>query len=115
MADELTIEKLQNGVQINIDGKTYKTLPANAKILEIEPNLPERNPPIRFRKNIPTTWIALSLIEGKNRQVRKMTAAVDLPTLRLVRYSIGKVTIENISPGEYIECSESVIGELLSK
>ncbi|WP_439557515.1 pseudouridine synthase, partial [Dyadobacter sp.] len=79
-------EQLSRGVVISINGKAYKTLPANARVIE-EPPLPERNPPIRFRKNIPTTWLALTLREGKNRQVRRMTAAVGFPTLRLARWS----------------------------
>lgn len=96
------IGQLQNGVVINVDGKKYKTKKAKAVIMH-EPEVPERNPPIRFRKNIPTSWIALTLIEGKNRQVRKMTAAVGFPTLRLIRYSIGKVTVDGINPGRYRE------------
>jgi 23S rRNA pseudouridine2457 synthase len=95
------LRQLQQGVVINIDGKPYRTKSATAKLLRDEPQLPERNPPIRFRKNVPTTWISLTLTEGKNRQVRRMTAAVGFPTLRLVRYAIGKITIENLQPGEY--------------
>ena len=101
--DEQAARKITNGVSINVDGKLYQTRPAKTIILKEEPLLPERNPPIRFRKNIPTTWIALTLTEGKNRQVRKMTAAVGFPTLRLLRYSIGNITIGNMQPGEYIE------------
>ncbi|TLU98991.1 pseudouridine synthase [Dyadobacter luticola] len=85
-------ERLNTGVQISIDGKKYTTLPAKATLIE-EPTLPERNPPIRFRKNIPTSWLSLTLHEGKNRQVRRMTAAVGFPTLRLVRWSIGKISL----------------------
>ncbi|ACT94199.1 pseudouridine synthase [Dyadobacter fermentans] len=84
--------QLSAGVSISINGKQYKTLPAEiAKIAE--PELPERNPPIRFRKNIPTSWLSVTLREGKNRQVRRMTAAVGFPTLRLVRWSIGKISL----------------------
>lgn len=97
--DALT--QLQQGVTITIDGKPYRTKKATAKILSEPPRLPERNPPIRFRKNIPTSWIALTLTEGKNRQVRKMTAAVGYPTLRLTRYAIGDLTIDGLAPGEY--------------
>ncbi len=95
------IARLQNGVTISIDGKQYLTKKAGAVLLPQEPTLPERNPPIRFRKNIPTSWVAITLTEGKNRQVRRMTAAVGFPTLRLVRYSIGAVTIDGLEPGTH--------------
>lgn len=98
---EDAIRKLQDGVNINIDGKPHYTRKASARIREQEPGLPERNPPIRYRKEIPTSWIELTLTEGKNRQVRKMTAAAGYPTLRLVRYAIGKLTIDGLAPGEY--------------
>lgn len=94
------LQQLAKGVNISIDGNTHKTLPANAWKFLSEPDVAERNPPIRFRKNIPTSWISLGLKEGKNRQVRKMTAAVGFPTLRLIRYRIEKLTIEGLLPGE---------------
>ncbi len=103
------IKKMEGGVMITVDGKSYKTKKAKAAIIE-EPALPERNPPIRFRKNIPTSWISLTLTEGKNRQVRKMTAAVGFPTLRLVRHSIGKLKIDGLKPGVYVEMGEEVKG-----
>lgn len=96
------IQKLEHGVLINVNGKQYKTQPAGAEIFSLAPDLPDRNPPIRFRKNIPTSWISLTLTEGKNRQVRRMTAAVGFPTLRLIRYSIGKITIDGMQPGGHI-------------
>lgn len=95
------LEQLQKGVQISIDGKPYNTIPAKAKKLNREPLLPERNPPIRYRKDIPTSWISLTLKEGKNRQVRRMTAAVGFPTLRLVRWRIGRQSAEGLLSGEY--------------
>jgi 23S rRNA pseudouridine2457 synthase len=113
--DEAAIKQLSEGVVINVEGKLYKTKPAIAKILEEAPLLPDRNPPIRYRKNIPTSWMSLTLTEGKNRQVRKMTAAVSFPTLRLVRYSIGKVTIAGLVSGAYREESEQVRQMLLAK
>jgi len=99
--DEAAIKKLASGVEINVNGKMYRTKPAFAKIFEEAPIVPERNPPIRYRKNIPDTWISLTITEGKNRQVRKMTAAVGYPTLRLIRYSIGSISIDVLEPGTY--------------
>jgi 23S rRNA pseudouridine2457 synthase len=103
------LAKLRSGVIINVDGRDYHTKPALAKMLEPAPLLPERNPPIRYRVSIPDTWIELTLIEGKNRQVRKMTAAVGFPTLRLVRYSIEKLTIYGMQPGDIVELDEKTV------
>ena len=97
------IDQLQLGVTINVDGKNYHTKKCKAALFTLDPTVPERNPPIRFRKNIPTSWIALTLTEGKNRQVRKMTAAVGFPTLRLIRYRIGSINIDGLMPGEIKE------------
>lgn len=94
------INDLQNGVDITVDGKIFRTKKCKAISFKIPPVVPERNPPIRVRKNLPTSWIKLILSEGKNRQVRKMTAAVGFPTLRLIRYSIEKCNIEALQPGE---------------
>ena len=96
------ISELAQTVTIQVDGKPYHTKPCKVSILFDEPLLPERIPPIRFRKQIPAPWIKLVLTEGKNRQVRKMTAQVGFPTLRLVRYRIGTITLENMQPGEMI-------------
>lgn len=109
------VAQLQKGVTINVNGKLHKTQPAIAKIFTEQPEVSERNPPVRFRKNIPTSWLSLTLTEGKNRQVRKMTAAVGFPTLRLIRYSIGNITLDGIVPGEYRQVSGDQIRELLSK
>ena len=103
------LKQLQQGVTISIDGKPYKTKKAKAEILLYDVVLPERNPPIRFRKNTPTSWIALTLTEGKNRQVRRMTAAVGFPTLRLVRYSMGKINIDGLQPGDHKILDEEII------
>tara|TARA_R110001592_G_scaffold6774_2_gene36666 strand:+ start:114 stop:752 length:639 start_codon:yes stop_codon:yes gene_type:complete len=92
---------LQRGVQLN-DGQT---LPAIAKRMDEPAGLWSRTPPVRFRANIPTSWISLTLSEGRNRQVRRMTAAVGFPTLRLIRASIGDWSIENLAPGEYTPLS----------
>ena len=95
LPNTLAIERLRNGVSLK-DGKTS---PAKATIIP-EPPLWDRQPPIRVRANIPTTWIELSITEGRNRQVRRMTAAVGHPTLRLVRCKIGPWTLADLSPGQ---------------
>ncbi len=106
--------KLSNGVEINIDGIPYRTLPAIVEVLDREPNLPERVPPIRFRKDVPTTWLSITLTEGKNRQVRKMTAKIGYPTLRLVRFSIEKLNIEGFDSGEIRQFNKEKIIKLLN-
>lgn len=78
-----------------------RTRPCRVWRLEPEPSLPPRDPPIRFRKTVPTAWIALELVEGKNRQVRRMTAAVGHPTLRLIRVQIGNLTLAELPPGQW--------------
>ena len=92
------INQLEQGVDINVDGKMFRTKKCIAK--RITPVVAPRYPPIRVRKNIPESWIKLIITEGKNRQVRKMTAKVGFPTLRLIRYRIEKITTENLQPGE---------------
>ncbi|MBI1803226.1 MAG: pseudouridine synthase [Ignavibacteriae bacterium] len=93
------LHKLRRGVII--EGK--KTLPVEVALLHVEPRLPPRSVPIRFRKNIPTAWLKLTLYEGRNRQVRKITAAVGHPVLRLVRIAIGPLTLGDLPPGEMRE------------
>lgn len=106
-AEALT--RLRNGVEISVNGKTHRTLPAKVSRFDTPPELPERNPPIRFRKSVPDSWISITLTEGKNRQVRKMTAAAGYPTLRLVRYSIEKISLGKMQPGDMKELKRSEI------
>ena len=97
ISDE-ALQALATGIELN-DGKTR---PAKAKRIEQPAPLWPRVPPIRERKNIPTSWVELSIKEGRNRQVRRMTAAVGFPTLRLIRYRVGSWTIDGINLGEFI-------------
>lgn len=103
------VSNLQKGVTINIDGILYATKTCKANLFITEPIVPIRTPPIRFRKDIPAPWIQLVLTEGKNRQVRKMTAAVGFPTLRLIRYRIENITLGTMQPGDMIELSKTSI------
>lgn len=98
---EEALQKLRNGIML----KDGMTLPCEAEIME-DPGLPERTPPIRKRKTIPTCWVRIVLREGRNRQVRRMLAATGFPVLRLLRHSIGHLTIEGIEPGSWREASE---------
>jgi 23S rRNA pseudouridine2457 synthase len=95
--------QLETGVIISVDGKPYTTRPASARLIAPDPRVPERDPPIRYRSQIPTSWISLTLKEGRNRQVRKMTAQTGFPTLRLIRFRIQQITIEGMQPGEMRE------------
>jgi 23S rRNA pseudouridine2457 synthase len=94
---EESLQRLREGVVI--EGR--KTRPAEVRLLDGEPNLPLRSVPIRFRKTVPTAWIELTIREGRNRQVRKMTAAVGHPTLRLVRIKIGNISMDALQPGQW--------------
>ncbi|MFT4061829.1 MAG: hypothetical protein QM642_05665 [Edaphocola sp.] len=109
------MEALGKGTTITIDGKPFARKPATAKLFEQAPMVPQRTPPMRFRKNIPTAWLSLTLTEGKNRQVRKMTASVGLPTLRLIRYRIGQCTIDGMVPGDTKPLSAEAVQQLLLK
>jgi 23S rRNA pseudouridine2457 synthase len=103
--DEAALDQLRNGVVI----QDYRTRPARVRQLPEEPFLPPRQPPIRFRKTVPTSWLEITLTEGRNRQVRKMTAMVGFPTLRLVRVAIGlantqcstQLCLDGLEPGQW--------------
>lgn len=103
------IEQLARGVQLK-DGLTH---PATAQRIEQPANLWQREPPIRYRANIPTSWLSLTLTEGRNRQVRRMTAAVGFPTLRLIRHAIGPWQLGDLAPGQ--SCLKTVPKHLMPK
>ena len=96
VVEEPALRMLRSGIKI----QDYRTRPAEARVISA-PNLPPREPPIRERKSIPTSWLEITLTEGRNRQVRRMTAAVGLPTLRLVRAAIGDLTLGDLAPGDH--------------
>ncbi len=96
------MSQLQNGVEITVNGTKYLTLPCKAFALTDEPQIPARGRNIRDSRHGPTSWISITLCEGKNRQIRKMTAAVGFPTLRLVRVRIGDIHINNMASGDVV-------------
>ena len=104
------IKRIQNGVII----EKKRTKPVKVKVLTSEPDLPPRSVPIRFRKNIRTSWMEIVLTEGRNRQVRKMTAAIGHPTVRLVRTSITFLTLDGLQPGTDRELTVKEVGKLLA-
>lgn len=113
------VERIPSAVAINtlcsgVELQDGRTKPALAKILEPQPVYPERNPPVRFRKNVQDVWIELTISEGKNRQVRRMTAKVGHPTLRLIRVSFAGIELDSLGQGEWRELLDSEM-ELLQQ
>ena len=102
---EEAVRRLSAGVTI----KGYRTKPCTAEIASDPEWLWPRNPPVRFRANIPTSWVRLTLIEGKNRQVRHMTAAAGFPTLRLIRVKVGNVELGDLQPGQWRAVTEKIL------
>lgn len=107
---EMALQQLRDGV--NIQG--YQTRPAQVRLIP-PPSVPPRNPPIRFRANIPTAWLEITLGEGKNRQVRKMTAAVGFPTLRLIRVAIAGLDMTDLAVGQWRDLTSIELKKLRSK
>jgi 23S rRNA pseudouridine2457 synthase len=113
IVSEEAAQLLEKGIEISVEGKPHFTKPAKAELIEEPENLPERMPPVRYRKSLPTSWLKLTLTEGKNRQVRRMTAKVGFPTLRLIRISIGNLELGNLQPGQVKEYEGIEIYQLL--
>jgi 23S rRNA pseudouridine2457 synthase len=108
MPTEAQLQELRAPLQLRIKGKSFRTRGARAQV--ISPEWPDRIPPIRVRKTVPDAWLELTLTEGKNRQVRRMTAAVGLPTLRLIRVAMGPWKLDNLAPGQWQELNMNPAG-----
>ena len=108
LPNEEVLEQLRQGVLLN--GK--RTRPAEVRLLSEAPNLPDRPVPIRFRKSVPTSWLQITLREGLNRQVRRMTAAVGHPTLRLIRIAIGPIVLGDLQPGQWREMTAQEVKQI---
>ncbi|MGF1491164.1 MAG: pseudouridine synthase [Microcoleaceae cyanobacterium] len=106
--DESSLDRLRQGIEI----KDYKTRPAMVHQLTEEPQLPPRDPPIRFRKTVPTAWLEMTLTEGKNRQVRRMTATIGFPTLRLIRVAIAHLKLTGLEPGQWRDLTPGEVQQL---
>jgi 23S rRNA pseudouridine2457 synthase len=114
---ESDLVQLRKGVRIGSGKESYTALPCHAALLTPQPVVPEREPPIRVRLSIPTCWLELRLIEGKNRQVRRMTAAIHCPTLRLIRMAIGACSLNEhitLQLGQWRECTTKERALILS-
>lgn len=111
--EESDLDALGRPMNISIRKKAFRTLPAKGEVI-IAPEVWERNPPIRVRKSVPDSWISMELTEGKNRQVRKMTAALGYPTLRLIRVSIENLELGDLQPGQTREIERDEFYTLLN-
>ena len=109
--DRVPTEEALRELRSGVDVRDYRTRPAKIRLLDGVEVAP-RDPPVRFRLNVPTAWIELTLTEGRNRQVRRMTAAVGFPTLRLIRVAIGDLRLEGLEPGKWRELSAKEVQNL---
>lgn len=112
--EEKDLNILRNGTTIRIKKKLHKTAPAVVTIIPSPTTIPERNPPVRFRKNIPTSWLEITLTEGKNRQVRRMGASIGFPVLRLIRYRIENLSLSELKGQAVIEIDKKRVAQLLN-
>ena len=108
LIDATAVDKLKLGVEISVNGKKYITKPSEASKLD-NPNFSERSRKVRDERHGPTSWVSITITEGKFRQVRKMTAAVGFPTLRLVRYRIGNIFMDDFTPGKVVETNDEFL------
>ena len=113
--EDNVLRQLETGVTINVDGQSYKTKASGAILFVQPPSVPERIPPIRVRKNIPTTWIRLILTEGKNREIRRMFKALGYEVSRLTRTQIGRIKLGELRSGKWRTLTEPEIKSLLSR
>ncbi|MFZ4544268.1 MAG: pseudouridine synthase [Saprospiraceae bacterium] len=111
--DNAALDRLEKGVEISINGTKYVTMPAKVKKILNTPDFPTRNPPIRYRAEIPTSWVSITIGEGKNRQVRKMCAAVGFPVLRLVRFAMESLTVADLNDEKVRSLDKKTIYEKL--
>ena len=109
----LALKQIRKGLEITVEGKPYTTIPAEVALLPIPPDVPERKPAVRYRAAIPTSWAMITLVEGKNRQVRRMWAKIGFPVLRLIRVSIEQLELENIRSSKVTEMTQKDIYKML--
>lgn len=111
--EEEALEQIRHGVTIRIKKRDYRTKPARVRRLSSPPSVPERHPPVRYRKTVSTAWLEITLTEGKNRQVRRMCAAIGYPVLRLIRSRIEDLELRNWAPGSVREIERKLLYRLL--
>lgn len=111
---EADLNQLRAGITLRIDREEFRTRPAQVRMLDSAPDVPARTPPIRYRANIPTAWLELTIHEGKKRQIRRMTAAIGFPTLRLIRVRIGQIGLGGLQVGEWQALAADEVQQLMA-